>query len=45
MLFSTEIARQNFKDKDVEPRNVVFFRVGFKTLSELAGGFKPSGGG
>jgi LPS-assembly protein len=45
LFFSTEIARQNFKDKNVEPRNVVFFRVGFKTLGELAGGFKPSGGG
>jgi LPS-assembly protein len=45
LFFSTELARENFKDRDVEPSNVVFFRVGFKTLGELGGGFKPPGGG
>jgi LPS-assembly protein len=43
-LFSTELARENFKDKDVEPSNVVFFRLGFKTLGDVGSGFKPGGG-
>ena len=44
LFFSSELARQNFKDKGVEPRNVIFFRVGFKTLGTVGGGFKPPGG-
>ncbi|MFO1119764.1 MAG: LPS assembly protein LptD [Rhodospirillales bacterium] len=43
-IFSGEFARQDFRDKDVEPSNVVFFRVGLKTLGEFGSGFKPGGG-
>lgn len=43
-LFSGEYARQDFKDKDVEPSDVVFFRVGLKTLGDAGTGFKPGGG-
>jgi LPS-assembly protein len=45
LFFSSELARQNFKDKDVEPSTVVFFRVGFKTLGDVGAGFKPGIGG
>jgi LPS-assembly protein len=44
LFFSTELARENFKDKDVEPSNVIFFRVGFKTLGDVGGGYHRSGG-
>ncbi len=43
-VFSGEFARQDYRDKDVEPSNVVFFRVGLKTLGEFGSGFKPGGG-
>lgn len=43
-LFSGEFARQDFRDKDVEPSNVFFFRVGLKTLGDFGTGFKPGGG-
>ena len=43
-LFSGEYARQNFKDRDVEPSNVFFFRVGLKTLGDVGSKFKPGGG-
>ena len=43
-FFSTEFARENFDDKDLEPSNVVFFRLGFKTLGDVGAGFKPGGG-
>lgn len=43
-LFSGEYARQDFKDKDVEPSNVFFFRVGLKTLGDVGSGFRPGGG-
>lgn len=43
-VFSGEFARQDFRDKDVEPSNVVFFRVGLKTLGDFGSGFKPGGG-
>ncbi|MBK8175021.1 MAG: LPS-assembly protein LptD [Rhodospirillales bacterium] len=43
-VFSADIARQNFKDKDVEPSNVIFFRVGFKTLGDIGGGVNAGGG-
>ena len=43
-LFSGEYSRQNFKDRDVEPSNVFFFRVGLKTLGDVGSGFKPGGG-
>lgn len=42
-LFSAEFSRENFKDKDVEPTNVVFFRVGFKTLGDIGAGVNPGG--
>ena len=43
-VFSGEFARQDYRDKDVEPSNVFFFRVGLKTLGEFGSGFKPGGG-
>jgi LPS-assembly protein len=43
-LFSGEYARQDYKDKDVEPSDVFFFRVGLKTLGDVGSGFKPGGG-
>ena len=43
-VFSGEYARQDFRDKDVEPSNVFFFRVGLKTLGDFGTGFKPGGG-
>lgn len=43
-IFSTELARENFRDKDVEPTNIVFFRLGFKTLGDIGTGINPGGG-
>jgi LPS-assembly protein len=44
LFFSAEFVRENFKDKDVEPTNVVFFRIGFKTLGDIGAGLNPGGG-
>jgi len=43
-ILSSQVSRQNFKDKDVEPSTVVFFRVGFKTLGDVGVGKNVGGG-
>jgi len=40
-FFGTEFKRRNIEDRDIEPSNSVFFRVGFKTLGDVGAGFKP----
>lgn len=44
-IFSTTLARQNFRDGDVNPRNIIFFRVGFKTLGQVGTSVNAPGGG
>ena len=44
MLFSAEVARDQFKDGDFKPQTKVFFRVGFKTLGAVSGGRNAFGG-
>ena len=44
LLFSAEVARDQFKDGDFKPQTIVFFRVGFKTLGGVSAGRNAFGG-
>lgn len=41
MFFSAEVRRRNIRDQNLQPSTGVFFRVGFKTLGNVGGGFSP----
>ncbi len=36
LIFSTSFDRTFYQDRDIEPTDAVFFRIGFKTLGEVA---------
>ena len=39
LFFSTQLARRNYRDRDLKPSDSVFFRLGFKTLGDVGVGF------
>ena len=41
-VFSSEIARTFFEDRDLEPTDTIMFRVMFKTLGEVTSGVSQS---
>ena len=39
LFFLTQLARENYRDRDLKPSNTIFFRLGFKTLGDVGVGF------
>jgi LPS-assembly protein len=42
-VFGVEFERRDLEDRDIEPSNAVFLRLGFKTLGDLGAGFTRGG--
>ncbi len=45
LLFTIGYAREDIEDRDIEPRDVVFVRLGFKTIGDIGAGFGSREGG
>jgi LPS-assembly protein len=44
-LFTVGYAREDIEDRDIKPRDVVFVRLGFKTIGDVGAGFGSRQGG
>ena len=40
LIFSTDITRHFFEDRDLKPSNAIVFRATFKTLGEVTSGLR-----